>query len=238
MGLNLGQIGAGLLNPTALLGTGLAMGGDIFNYYGAQKDRQAQMEMNERNYAMQKEFAQMGIRWKVDDAKAAGLHPLAALGASTVGASPSFQMGNSGETSSHYAGRAMNRMGQDISRAMMASQTQTERTKDLLTELKLERAGMQNDILRSQLARLNSGQVGPGVPMPDTQIYTTSDGTSYQGPSPEWSQAHQGLMGSTAGWYLRNNILPFIKNAPKTFSKWALDEYKYERGQYDRLRRK
>ena len=36
-----------------------------------------------KQYEMQKEFAQNGIRWKVADAKAAGIHPLAALGAQT-----------------------------------------------------------------------------------------------------------------------------------------------------------
>lgn len=41
------------------------------------------------NYEAQKEFAQNGIRWKVEDAKRAGIHPLYALGASTQGYSPS-----------------------------------------------------------------------------------------------------------------------------------------------------
>ena len=50
------------------------------------------------NYEAQKEFAQNGIRWKVEDAKRAGIHPLYALGASTQGYSPtagtiSVQMG-------------------------------------------------------------------------------------------------------------------------------------------------
>ena len=33
---------------------------------------------------LQREFAQNGIRWKVADAEAAGIHPLAALGAQTT----------------------------------------------------------------------------------------------------------------------------------------------------------
>jgi len=36
-------------------------------------------EQGERNAALQREFAQHGIRWRVEDAKAAGLHPLYAL---------------------------------------------------------------------------------------------------------------------------------------------------------------
>ena len=55
----------------------------------AENDREWQ-----RNYDMQKEFAQMGIQWRVADAKAAGLHPLAALGAAPAHASP-MRVGNS-----------------------------------------------------------------------------------------------------------------------------------------------
>lgn len=36
-------------------------------------------EQADKNIALQREFAQMGIRWRVEDAKAAGLHPMYAL---------------------------------------------------------------------------------------------------------------------------------------------------------------
>ena len=55
-----------------------------------------QKEMNAKNAALQREFAQSGIQWKVADAKKAGLHPLAALGAQTASASPSYQAGDPG----------------------------------------------------------------------------------------------------------------------------------------------
>lgn len=41
-----------------------------------------------KNAKLQREFAQYGIRYRVADAKAAGIHPLAALGMSPVQASP------------------------------------------------------------------------------------------------------------------------------------------------------
>nr|WP_317315728.1 hypothetical protein [Limosilactobacillus mucosae] len=37
-------------------------------------------EINQQNYNNQKEFAQNSIQWRVNDAKKAGIHPLAALG--------------------------------------------------------------------------------------------------------------------------------------------------------------
>lgn len=72
------------------------------------------------NAALQREFAQQGIRWKVADAKAAGIHPLYALGASTIGASPVYA-GDSG-----LAG-GIRDMGQDVSRAILAGEDLRER---------------------------------------------------------------------------------------------------------------
>lgn len=66
--------------------------GNIFNA-GAQilggviSDR-ATNRQNAQNVAYQKEFAQKGVQWKVEDAKNAGLHPLYALGANTTSFSP------------------------------------------------------------------------------------------------------------------------------------------------------
>lgn len=42
---------------------------------------------------LQREFARYGLRWRVNDARAAGLHPLAALGAQLSPATPTGQMG-------------------------------------------------------------------------------------------------------------------------------------------------
>lgn len=72
------------------------------------------------NRDMQREFAQHGVRWKVADAKAAGIHPLAALGASTHSFAPSFQ----GDTS---LSEGLARVGQDISRSIDATRTAEER---------------------------------------------------------------------------------------------------------------
>lgn len=68
----------------------------------------------------QREFAQMGIRWKVADAKAAGIHPLYALGANTTSYSP-VSVGDTG------VGTAMSGLGQDLSRAYAANQSREER---------------------------------------------------------------------------------------------------------------
>lgn len=60
---------------------------------------------------LQKEFAQNGIQWKVDDAKRAGIHPLYALGANTATYTPVSQdssgLGNAVADAGAYLGKAV-----------------------------------------------------------------------------------------------------------------------------------
>jgi len=84
-----------------------------------------------KNRQMQKQFAQYGIRWRVEDAKAAGLHPLYALGAQTPTYSPVHS----------EAPAQLAEMGQNIGRAVQATQTARER----------ERGQLELDLLKSQV---------------------------------------------------------------------------------------
>lgn len=81
--------------------------------------------MWDRNYGAQKEFAQNGVRWKVEDAKRAGIHPLFALGASTRSFSP--VQGYSGDFG---VSDAATEFGQGISRAIEAKKTREERERE------------------------------------------------------------------------------------------------------------
>lgn len=142
--------------------TMLGMAGDYMAMEEARdenaKNRQHQDQINIANQAMQKEFAQMGIRWRVEDAKAAGLHPLAALGATGASASPSFQFTADQPTKSEF----FSKMGQNLSRAVSAVETREER---LLRTLQIERLGLENESLR--IDNLKKSQVGPVLPSMD-----------------------------------------------------------------------
>lgn len=123
-------------------------GGLISNFLGNKAaDEQADL---------QKEFAQNSIQWRVADAKKAGIHPLYALGAQPSSYSP-VSVGDS-------LGPALQDMGQDLSRAAAAADSPSGRTASVLANLSVERAGLENELLRSQIARINSAQVGPGFP--------------------------------------------------------------------------
>lgn len=131
-------------------------------YFGARKDAEIQEKMAEKNIALQREFAQTGVQWKVEDAKKAGIHPLYALGAQTHSFSPV-------SVGSDY-GTAFARAGQDLSRAMHNTRSAFQREdaySSTLKALQLERGKLENDVLKadlaSKLARLNQ-QSGPPIP--------------------------------------------------------------------------
>jgi len=141
----------------AWLGPAISAGASLLGGLFGQKQQ-------DKNVALQREFAQSGIQWRVADAKKAGIHPLYAMGAPTVQPSVS---------AFSPMGAAVSSMGQDISRAMTASASEgTRQVNNTLQQLTLERAGLQNELLRSQIASMNArtsqgGQRGPSINVTD-----------------------------------------------------------------------
>lgn len=133
----------------------LAIGAGV-NLLGGFLGRQSQEDQRAKNEALQREFAQNSVQWRVADAKKAGISPLYALGAPTM--SPS--VGVQGDP----LGAALSSMGQDISRSKFQSLSEDERQMaGVLGQLGLERAQLQNDLLRAQIAKLSAGQVAPSM---------------------------------------------------------------------------
>ena len=133
----------------------------------AAKDANTRAEYQaDLNRRMQYEFAQNGIRWKVEDAKQAGIHPLYALGANTVSYSPvSVGSGNPDMSMAN----AVSAMGQDVSRAVNATRTAPERVdafNKTIQDLTVTNMQLKNEQLRSQIAKLNQGGGTPPFPSP------------------------------------------------------------------------
>lgn len=134
------------------------------NAWQGDKNRESQERIAAQNIALQREFAQSGIQWKVADAQKAGIHPLAALGAQTS----SFSPVSVGSTESS--------MGQDIGRAIKAAGSMFDREdkdKAEATKLALEKGHLENDILRAELVSkgvraMQGGQLGPQMPVGST----------------------------------------------------------------------
>lgn len=107
---------------------------------------------NEKNYDAQKEFAQNGLQWKAADARAAGLHPLAALGGSGAAFSPSFsagQMPNFDVSGLFDDMDAMSPSGQNTDRAQRATVSDYDREMQAAT---LRNQQLQNALIEGQLA--------------------------------------------------------------------------------------
>lgn len=134
--------------PAAAVGQTVGtLAGIAANIFGANQERD-----------QQKEFAQKGIQWRVADATKAGLHPLAALGANTMSYSP-VQVGD-------MVGPLAD-LGQNVGRSIEATANGTERSSGQIAALQLERAGLENDLLRTQIASTNAqlrAQIGPPMP--------------------------------------------------------------------------
>lgn len=152
------------MNWLPAIAAGAEIAGDL---WGAHENRKSAREAADRNEALQREFAQNGIRWRVEDAKRSGLHPLFALGANVPTASPVAV----GDTSS---GESFSRMGQSISRAIGATRTGQER---LMATLSLDRAKLENELLRTQINSYNHGQPS-NPPMPGSTNFMPSQGDS------------------------------------------------------------
>lgn len=125
--------------------------GGVGSIVGAGMSGANAAAINQANYEHQKEFAQNGIRWKVADAKAAGLHPLAALGAQTSSYTPSAVVGDAPDFS------FLRDIGQDVGRAIDAKSTAAERAanKDKIdqgTNLELEGKQLDNEYKRTLIA--------------------------------------------------------------------------------------
>nr|QJB20362.1 MAG: DNA pilot protein [Microvirus sp.] len=147
---------------------GKALTGDVLGAVGqiggSFIDSRSASNTASMNVDMQREFAQNGVRWKVEDAQRAGIHPLYALGANTVSFNP-IAVGDSG------FGNALGSMGQSIGNAIDRTRTRDERAAATNLSLKqaqlqTENMSLQNDILKVQLNSAIAGQ-SRNPPMPN-----------------------------------------------------------------------
>lgn len=200
-------------SPTTMGGGGGLgeIAGGLAGFAGSLVNAANNSAINASNQAMQKEFAQKGIRWRVNDANWAGIHPLAALGANT--ASYTNQVGD------NSLGDGIANLGQDISRAHMATRSFKER--EQILRLETERAGLQNDLLRAQIAKLNSAQIGPGMPatvpgrpflekgsIPDAHFADTAGGGKFPIPADKMKTRIEDNIFQEFAHFMRNNVLP------------------------------
>lgn len=141
------------------------------------------LAMLREQMAKQEEFAKYGLQWKVADAKAAGLHPLFGLGGG-ASYSPVNAMSDAGSmgSASGPAGTGMGMpglpatetsnplrdVGQDLSRAIMATQTERERQEDQISDIQKRYMESQINLNNARASELQrsamNAQIGPSFP--------------------------------------------------------------------------
>lgn len=137
---------------------------------GARINAAAARWASKQNLKYQQKFARQGIRWRVRDAKLAGIHPLAALGAQTTAFSPSFVGGSPGDgliEAGRMRAEAANSFGQSIGRAAQSFGDIDDRNNAYLAQmqsLQLKNAELSNAVLASQVANLNQPGNPPASP--------------------------------------------------------------------------
>jgi len=154
-----------------MLGNIIAAGANIL---GGIMGQNSQERMAEKNIALQREFATQGIQMRVEDAKKAGIHPLAALGAQTTSFSP-ISVGGS----SMAAG--LSAAGQDIARAVDSTRSNSAKMDayaKTIQDLNIRRMGLENDLLSSQIAKINATGPTPGLPTGGDRYLIEGQGNS------------------------------------------------------------
>lgn len=197
------------LNPVGLaanLGVGILGGG--LDYLAAEKDRQQAAdqastanrlasEEAEKNRLMQLDFAKNGIRWRVEDAVAAGLHPLAALGASGVSYSPISTVFDGGPSTSSAGnsfraiGRLSDTFGQNLSRSIRTTMSPEEKA---LQDLALKKAAAEVDFVNQQIAESKYRMMQPVGPQPGIPSAPHVESRAYV-PEYQFSAAGPGRLG-------------------------------------------
>lgn len=196
---------AGGLGQFAGGAAGLFRGGggtpDTSTFY--QNWRNDDLRMWQAQFDENKFLAREGIRVRVADAKAAGIHPLYALGAPTFqpGSIPIASQGPSDFGTPGVGpdvGRALDHMGQGVDRAVRAVSPKAERVVSDLERAQTAAAmgtanasNAQADYYRakaaSEIARTGPSQVGPPAPVPNVG--------SYEAKPPEVSNPSPGSRG-------------------------------------------
>ena len=137
------------------ISAGASLLGGFFDRADSSKDRAFAQEQARIDRAMQREFAQFGVRWRTADAQAAGIHPIYALGASLPSATPA----RVGVQSRRGMGAAISRagaaIGSGVGRAEALSQqreTHSASIEESRTRSLAQRAQAARDFTEASLA--------------------------------------------------------------------------------------
>lgn len=148
------------LTNAALISGGSSLLGGFLQSRSDKKTQALNLEQQRLDRQFQLDFAQQGIRWRVEDAKQAGIHPLYAMGASIPAYSPSAQ--TVGGNTNAFQGLA--KAGQDVGNAVARSQTKGTRELVTMQRLQIVEQSLKNEQLQAQILRDKKAASTPAFP--------------------------------------------------------------------------
>lgn len=211
---------------------------------GALIGKESAEDSTNANAGFQREMAQNSLQWRVEDAKKAGIHPVAALGAQLPVGQPISAGGVD------WSG-----VGQDVGGAIDAARTKNDPYTEKLRGLQIQRGELENALLASDLARKNqrpmnfSPSVVPetgdlagqgNVAVQPTQLNDTTPAMPFKEsgnvsemtwartagggvsivPSKDWKDRGEDQTAPEFGWALRNTLMPSLGSYPKPPKEW------------------
>lgn len=152
-------------------GVGSVVSG-VSSLFGGGRSQDNSEAFAREQLQFQRDAATHGIRWRVADAEAAGIHKLYALGGNTFSPAPIAYQGGGDDRPN--IGDALAKMGQGVERAIGATMSKKEREETagemIQRAQETENRDLQNQLLRAQIAsimaRTQPGQMGPALPSP------------------------------------------------------------------------
>jgi hypothetical protein len=150
----------------------------------AKETNAQQLLLNRENQALQREFAKNGIRWRAEDAQAAGMHPLYALGGSGASYSPGSVNLMTPQTNAYIKNTqsdTFSKMGQGLTTALARQQTMEERERHQ-ANMAVMRASVSKDeaMARYYDSEAARARQAPSAPMDSgVQTFPVSDRRVY-----------------------------------------------------------
>lgn len=178
LGPLLGGLGSFAGGVGGLFGRGGGGGDPTWGGTMQQNWRNDDMKFAREQFEWQKELAHHGLKYRMEDAKRAGVHPLFAVGGGAATAGPTVSVGtpappssDTGYGSGSDIGSSLARMGQGVERAINATATREDKELEAYNSkmriLTLENKMLENESIKaataSHYARL-AQQSGPSMP--------------------------------------------------------------------------
>lgn len=139
-----------------------SLAGALINKRSNDKQHQYQTHVEQRNIARDYDFAKNQLQWRAEDARKAGIHPLAAMGGQTY--TPSANIAGGGGMAD--VGGNLAQMGQDIGRAIKAGQDKYTRQVQEITLENLKTDSAMKKLQLQQAMKSANQQIAPAVPNP------------------------------------------------------------------------